>query len=57
MGGSGSGKTEDQRHSAEHGLDIAGELLRLVGRRVAAHHVATAVEQELGEVPLDRMGA
>src|SRR5690348_14070365 len=34
--------------------DVPFDLLRLVRRRIAPHDVALAVDQELGEVPLDR---
>jgi hypothetical protein len=38
-------------------LDIARNLLRLGLRRIALHHLAIAPDQELGEVPLDPLGA
>src|SRR5690606_33663729 len=38
-------------------LDVARQRLRLVGRRVAPDHPAVAADQELGEVPLDRVDA
>ena len=34
-----------------------GELLRLLARRIAAHHAKLPVDQELGEIPLDRLRA
>src|SRR5690348_15656123 len=37
--------------------EVLADLLRRVGRRVAAHDLAFAIHQELGEVPLDRLGA
>src|SRR5438045_4189871 len=38
-------------------LDVAGDRLRLDIRRVTLDDLAIAVDQELGEVPLDRLGA
>ena len=38
-------------------LDILGDALGLVGRGIAAHHLPLAVDQELGEVPLDALAA
>jgi hypothetical protein len=43
--------------SGQHGLDGGDELFRLIGRRVAAHGAALPVDQELGEIPLDRLRA
>src|SRR6185437_3080721 len=37
--------------------EILVDLLRLVRRRVTPHHVALAVDQEFGEIPLDRFRA
>ena len=38
-------------------LDVARQAFGLVLRRVAADHAAVAPDQELGEVPLDRLAA
>src|SRR6516225_4127915 len=46
-----------QRPSAERSLDVLGQRLRLVARRVAAQNAALPVDQELGEIPLDRLRA
>jgi hypothetical protein len=35
----------------------AGELLRLLAGRIAPHHSKLPVDQELGEIPLDRLRA
>jgi hypothetical protein len=43
--------------SAERRLDVAGELLRLLAGRIAAHRSKLPVDQELGEIPLDRLRA
>src|SRR5258706_9120003 len=37
-------------------LDVPGDGLRLDVRRVALDDIALAVDEELGEVPLDRLG-
>src|ERR1700712_2783349 len=36
-------------------LDVVGDLLGLGGRAVALDHLAVAADEELGEVPLDRV--
>jgi hypothetical protein len=43
--------------SGERRLDGGGKVFRLVGRRVAAHDFTVSVDQELGEIPLDRLRA
>src|SRR4030095_11482584 len=42
---------------SEQLLDIAGDALGLVLRRVSLDDLAVAVDQELGEIPFDRLGA
>src|SRR5688572_30486702 len=39
------------------GLDVARDRLGLVGGRIALEHAAVAPDQELAEVPLDRIDA
>jgi hypothetical protein len=41
----------------ERGFDVGADRLGRVVRRVALEHLAVAADQELGEVPLDRLGA
>jgi hypothetical protein len=43
--------------SAEDCRDVARELFRLLAGRIAAQHAVAAVDKELGEIPLDRLGA
>ena len=43
--------------SGERGFDVLRERLGRVGRCVALEHLAVAADQELGEVPLDRVDA
>src|SRR3984885_11123512 len=54
---SGSGGGTTRRRSADRRLDVAGELLRLLAGRIAPHHSKLPVDQELGEIPLDRLRA
>ena len=44
-------------NSAEDCRDVTRELFGLLARRIAAHHSKLPVDQELGEIPLDRLGA
>src|SRR6185312_4470078 len=47
-----------QRRSVrQQAIQLPADLLRGVGGRVALHHLSMAVDQELGEVPLDRLAA
>src|SRR5690606_884333 len=39
----------------QEGVDVGGDALGLVGRRVAADHAAVAGDEELCEVPLHRL--
>src|SRR4029078_7217040 len=41
----------------ERGFDVAPERLGRIVRREALDHLAVPADQELGEVPLDRLGA
>src|ERR1700723_1683315 len=43
--------------SAEDCRDVARELFGLLAGRIAAQHAVAAVDKELGEIPLDRLGA
>src|ERR1700722_4958323 len=43
--------------SAEDCRDVARELFGLLAGRIAAHHTKLPVDQELGEIPTDRLGA
>src|SRR5512140_1566211 len=38
-------------------LDVAGDRCRLRVGRIALDHLAVAIDEELGEVPLDGLGA
>src|SRR5947208_192850 len=42
---------------SERGLDVGAHRLGRVGRRVALDDLAVLADQELGEVPLDRLRA
>src|SRR5512139_1237307 len=60
--GLGSGYSTAARNGppvASHqcGLDVPGDLLRGVVRRIAPQDAPVPADQELGEVPLDRFGA
>src|SRR5208282_1971309 len=52
-----SAEIEPEVASIQHRLDVEAEVFRLVGRRVAAHDAALPVDQEFGEIPLDRLRA
>src|SRR5688572_3561737 len=43
--------------SGQRGLDVPGDGFGLLVRRVALEHATVATDQELGEVPLDRVNA
>ena len=47
------GEAGSGRRLGEQRLDVLLELLGCGARRVAAHDVTAAIDQELGEVPLD----
>jgi hypothetical protein len=53
----GEGRGEAFRGGLQDRLDVAGERIRPVGRGVAAHDVVILGNQELGEVPFDRLSA
>ena len=40
--------------SSQQRFDVPHQFLRLLGRRVAPHHIARLVDEELGEIPFDR---
>src|SRR6185437_2151559 len=50
------GARTDRRIALQRPLDVGLERLRRVVRRVARHDVALAIDEELREVPLDRLG-
>src|SRR6185312_15172511 len=41
----------------EQPLDLRPDRLRRLVRRIAGHHAALAIDQELGEIPFDRLAA
>src|SRR5262245_61516363 len=49
--------TSTRRSRCQRGFDVAGQLGRLVLRRIALDGLAVAADQELGEIPLDRLRA
>src|SRR5580698_4853882 len=57
MRSSESKETDDTRPLAERRLDVLSERLRPIGRRIAAQDAKLPVDQELCEIPLDRLRA
>src|SRR6185437_5583925 len=49
--------TDRDRSAAQPGQRVLADLLRRIGGGVALHHLAIRIDQELGEVPLDRLAA